>query len=356
MLKKILIIFIIILPFAVQAQTNQPPVANAGPDKSATLTGGNVSVTLYGSATDPNNNIQTYVWGFVPYPGQNLEGTYNMQNPLSATNTINFFATGTYQIKLWVFDTDGANHEDYVIVTINPPGNQLPTITITSPQAGTNFTAGSSVTFSANANDGNGSILRVEFYMDGSKLVDDNTAPYSYTIPNISSGTHILKAIAVDNENAETSTSEIEIHANGTGGTSGNWTLAGNNQYNSNTGLILIGGGSTAPQNFDATTKLAVKGNIYAEKVTVQQNNWADFVFEKNYPLMPLPALQQYINKNKHLPGVPSAKEAINNPLDIAKTQALLLQKIEELTLYTLEQNKKMEALQRKVKQLRKKK
>lgn len=101
-----------------------------------------------------------------------------------------------------------------------------------------------------------------------------------------------------------------------------------------------IGIGTSAPGPY----KLAVAGTIGARKIKVTlADPWADFVFEKDYPLPTLPEVDQFIQKNKHLPGVPSAEEVKKNGLDIAETQAILLQKIEELTLYIIEQNKKIE-------------
>ena len=78
--------------------------------------------------------------------------------------------------------------------------------------------------------------------------------------------------------------------------------------------------------------------------------DWADFVFEKDYDLPTLSEVEQFIQKNKHLPGVPSAKEVETNGMDVAETQAMLLQKIEELTLYIIQQQKEIELLKSKIK------
>nr|WP_315034570.1 hypothetical protein [uncultured Chryseobacterium sp.] len=99
--------------------------------------------------------------------------------------------------------------------------------------------------------------------------------------------------------------------------------------------------------------KLFVKDGIRTEKVKVDiaaSNGWADYVFEKDYKLMPLNDLAQFINKNGHLPEVPTTEEAIKNGVELKEMNILLLKKIEELTLYTLEQQKRIEALEKKVK------
>ena len=93
---------------------------------------------------------------------------------------------------------------------------------------------------------------------------------------------------------------------------------------------------------------LHVDGKVACKEVIVLITNWADFVFDKNYKLMPLKEVEKYINENKHLPNVPSAKDVeANKGVDIGKTQTTLLQKIEELTLYLIEQNKRLDLLEK---------
>jgi hypothetical protein len=74
---------------------------------------------------------------------------------------------------------------------------------------------------------------------------------------------------------------------------------------------------------------------------------WADFVFDDNYALMPLDILGAFIQINKHLPGIPTATEVAANGIELGKMNAKLLQKIEELTLYALQHQKKNEELQK---------
>jgi hypothetical protein len=90
--------------------------------------------------------------------------------------------------------------------------------------------------------------------------------------------------------------------------------------------------------------KLSVKGTVLAEKVRVSIKNedWADYVFSKDYKLRSLSSLDSFITKFHHLPDVPSAEEVGKNGLDIGSTQSALLKKIEELTLYMLKQSKEV--------------
>jgi hypothetical protein len=77
---------------------------------------------------------------------------------------------------------------------------------------------------------------------------------------------------------------------------------------------------------------------------------WADFVFDKNYKLMSLKEVEAYYVANSHLPNIPTAKDIAIDGNDLAKTDALLLQKIEELTLYIVQQQKEIEALKKEIK------
>ncbi|AEA43888.1 hypothetical protein [Fluviicola taffensis] len=92
-------------------------------------------------------------------------------------------------------------------------------------------------------------------------------------------------------------------------------------------------------------------GLLYAREIKVNLDNWADYVFDKNYSLMPLNELQQFINQNKHLPNVPSATEMTTNGLNIAENSKMLMEKVEELTLYVLQINERVKTQEELVKQ-----
>jgi trimeric autotransporter adhesin len=83
-------------------------------------------------------------------------------------------------------------------------------------------------------------------------------------------------------------------------------------------------------------------------------NQWSDRVFEKNYSLMPLKDVEKFIEKNNHLPNVPSATEVVEKGVAMDEIVSKLLEKVEELTLYTIKQQKEIDALKKEVKQLKK--
>lgn len=92
-------------------------------------------------------------------------------------------------------------------------------------------------------------------------------------------------------------------------------------------------------------------GLLFAREVKVNLDNWADYVFDANYPLMPLSELQAFIQTYNHLPNVPSAKEMTENGLNVAKTNIMLMEKVEELTLYVLQINEKVKTQEELLKQ-----
>jgi len=118
-----------------------------------------------------------------------------------------------------------------------------------------------------------------------------------------------------------------------------------------NGGRVVIGSTTLANCSDCNQYKLFVKNGIRTEKVKVDiaaSNGWADYVFKKDYKLMPLKEVEHFITNNGHLPEVPSTEEAIKNGIELKEMNILLLKKIEELTLYTIEQQKRIEALEKK--------
>jgi hypothetical protein len=84
-------------------------------------------------------------------------------------------------------------------------------------------------------------------------------------------------------------------------------------------------------------------GKIYAKEVEVKANVWADYVFKKDYKLRTLEEVEKHIEEKGHLPNIPSASEVEKNGINLGEMDAKLLEKIEELTLYSIEQNKQLQ-------------
>lgn len=113
-----------------------------------------------------------------------------------------------------------------------------------------------------------------------------------------------------------------------------------------------IGIGTYNSTDGSETYRLSVKGKVRAEEVKVY-TDWADYVFDKDYLLPSLQEVEQFIKENGHLENVPSAEEIERNGLELGDMSKIQQEKIEELTLYIIQQNKNMEKLQKEVEDLK---
>jgi hypothetical protein len=98
-----------------------------------------------------------------------------------------------------------------------------------------------------------------------------------------------------------------------------------------------VGIGTTNPDQL-----LSVKGVVHSQVVKVDMTGWSDFVFKPEYKLPTLASVKAYIDKNQHLPEIPSEQEITKNGLDLGEMNKLLLKKVEELTLYLIEKDKQV--------------
>ena len=139
----------------------------------------------------------------------------------------------------------------------------------------------------------------------------------------------------------------------------GNMTMTGNMQV---TGGMQISGGININ---NTTTHLTSDGKAYfadevwigsgfhcsaagalkAKSLRVTLTDWSDYVFDPAYRLMPLDKVERYVHENHHLPDIPSAAEVEEQGVDVGEMNRLLLQKVEELTLYVIDLQKQLDEL-----------
>ena len=113
--------------------------------------------------------------------------------------------------------------------------------------------------------------------------------------------------------------------------------------------LFLADNGNVGIGTGNPLAKLSVDGNICAKEVRVSLSGspcWPDYVFSKDYDLMKISDLKQYVQTNSHLPGIPSAAEVEENGVELGATTELLLQKIEEMTLYIIQLEERIQQLE----------
>ncbi len=109
-----------------------------------------------------------------------------------------------------------------------------------------------------------------------------------------------------------------------------------------------VGIGTATPSE-----KLSVNGKVRSKEVKVEANNWPDYVFTPSYNLKSLDQVETFINENGHLPNIPSAQEVEeNNGIELGEMNVKLLEKIEELTLYTIDQQRKIDQLLERIEKL----
>jgi hypothetical protein len=129
-----------------------------------------------------------------------------------------------------------------------------------------------------------------------------------------------------------------------------NKLVLGDLNYNTYGGSVIFPGGNVGIGTSSPDQKLTVNGTVHATRVKVETTvPGPDYVFEKSYSLPSLDAVKSYIDENKHLPEVPSAKEMEVKGIDVGEMNMLLLKKIEELTLYVIEQQKQIDRLNKNV-------
>lgn len=124
------------------------------------------------------------------------------------------------------------------------------------------------------------------------------------------------------------------------------------NQYSLSGASVWIGKKQVSGQHTDAD--FTVGGKMLAQEIYVSiQGTWADYVFSSDYKLPKLEDVEMFYKKNKHLPEIPSANEVTEKGIDLGEMNKVLLKKVEEITLYLVEQQKQIDLLKRKNEELR---
>jgi hypothetical protein len=146
--------------------------------------------------------------------------------------------------------------------------------------------------------------------------------------------------------------SELRVNIGDDFGQAQDMFVVGTHHWNGNVWyphLAVQASGNVGIGTVTPDAKLTVKGDVHTREVRVDMNGAVgpDYVFKKDYNLLSLEALEAYINQNKHLPEVPSARDMDANGLNLKEMNLLLLKKVEELTLHLIEIKKEVVQLQK---------
>lgn len=190
--------------FTVEEAVNiLPTVAVTSPANGSVFTDPAI-VSIDADASDSDGSISKVDF----YINGSLVST-DATAPYSMTSSL---AIGTYTVYAIAEDNEGATSTSASVnFTVEADVNELPFVEITSPTNGQILTAGSNISVTANASDNDGNVTMVEFFVNGSLLGGDLTAPYSVSWNNLPIGTYDVFAIATDNENGVTTSSYINV-------------------------------------------------------------------------------------------------------------------------------------------------
>ena len=152
---------------------------------------------------------------------------------------------------------------------------------------------------------------------------------------------------ASDAYSGENAQAGIYVRSDGTYGTKMYFSTSNSYAEGSKTAMSIDHNGNVGIGITNPDSKLSVNGKIHTKEVKVDLIGWSDFVFKNDYELPTLKDVEKYINEKGHLKDIPSAEEVEKNGINLGEMDAKLLQKIEELTLYTIAQEKKIEKVER---------
>lgn len=322
--------------------------------------------TSANAAFDLNPTRYT-VAGLTSYGFVDVNGNNNTANGAIFHNVI---PDASGKVRIWVNTYGGSNTAGICGLQIirEHTAGATPIVVITNPTNNNKIPEDANVTFNATASEAGGSISRIEFYVNDVLMSSDSVAPYNFDWLASDPGSYTLKARAVDGfGNVGFATINVNVESlNYFWSTSGNIATGADTSFigtvdtnrlafrtNNVERLTILKDGSIGIGTKNTYGYLlAVNGNAIFSKIRIKTaGTWPDYVFRKGYHLPGRKELENYLAQNKHLPGIAPESEVNREGFDIGDHQAALLRKVEELTLYLIEDYKKLEAQKQQLKE-----
>lgn len=183
------------------------------------------------------------------------------------------------------------------------------------------------------------------------QVTPNNSGTFNIVHGDAGSGTTIS---SLKNYFTLTAGGDASFSRGGTGSTLTIQTPSTDVRLNTGTKNLTIPEGNVGIGTVNPTRKLSVNGTILAKEIIVTNSSsyWPDYVFDDTYKLMPLKELAEFIDKNGHLPNLPSADEISQSGQPLGEIQKQQMEKIEELTLHLIEKDQQIEALNERISKL----
>lgn len=277
----------------------------------------------------------------------------NITNATGSTKFLNVYKTGEVGIGKWgnpntaltLYKPGSGN----TYLDMVPSGGNTAAIRFTAPNSPNprhviTDASGDFVIDPGVSGGGGNDLLKVDGseYVTGNVGIGTSTPGARFEILNTSMGDYSYAALVkVDNVLGKA----FAVQYDGGSGYSDKFSIRGNGDtYIS--GKVVVGDITSTPCTTSSCYMMYVEKGILTERVKCalksDNTNWSDYVFDKDYKLMSLNNLEKYVKKYKHLPNIPSAEEVYKEGIDLADMDAKLLEKIEELTLYIIELEKRL--------------
>nr|WP_299384846.1 fibronectin type III domain-containing protein [Allomuricauda sp.] len=309
------------------------------------VNGTTYDISIWAKEGSQSNDPAFANWqGFAGFATTEIVGTTWTEYTFSLTAN-----SASASISVYTGSSSGNVVGDFVFVdriSIMPQDTQDPTAPTLTSTAQTDTTADLSW---SGATDNVG-VTGYNVYKDGTlETTLGNVTTFQVTGLTASTSYNftVTALDAAANESVASNTAAVTTDSAGSSGGGTVWTeSSGDISYTAgNVGI----GTSTIPTDY----MLAVNGKIIGEELKVQiQSAWPDYVFDEDYDLPSLVEIQDFIRKNGHLPNIPSAKEVENEGIEVGEMNKMLLEKIEELTLYIIQLEQKNQTIEKRLDQL----